>query len=139
MTPTWFLSEIIEIIKLVILELFSGKYLDEFDLFFSFRGSLRAKLFKLFVSSKVKNQYSKDKYKRGHQVEKYNNFVNESLNIDSIAKKLVINNVNNVNNVNKSIDNKKTKSSKDKINYSLISVDCNCNVKIYLFLILVQK
>ena len=49
--------------------------LDEFDLFFSFRGSLRAKLFKLFVSSKEKYQYSKDKYKRGHQVEKYNNFL----------------------------------------------------------------
>ena len=64
--------------------------LDEFDLFFSFRGSLRAKLFKLFVSSKVKNQYSKDKYKRGHQVEKYNNFINDSLGIDSKPGRLVV-------------------------------------------------
>ena len=64
--------------------------LDEFDLFFSFRGSLRAKLFKLFVSSKVKNQYSKDKYKRGHQVEKYNNFINDSLGIDSKQGRLIV-------------------------------------------------
>ena len=64
--------------------------LDEFDLFFSFRGSLRAKLFKLFVSSKVKNQYSKDKYKRGHQVEKYNNFINDSLGIDSKPGRLIV-------------------------------------------------
>ena len=64
--------------------------LDEFDIFFSFRGSLRAKLFKLFVSSKVKNQYSKDKYKRGHQVEKYNNFINDSLGIDSKPGRLIV-------------------------------------------------
>ena len=64
--------------------------LDEFDFFFSFRGSLRAKLFKLFVSSKVKNQYSKDKYKRGHQVEKYNNFINDSLCIDSKPGRLIV-------------------------------------------------
>ena len=64
--------------------------LDEFDVFFSFRGSLRAKLFKLFVSSKVKNQYSKDKYKRGHQVEKYNNFINDSLGIDSKPGRLIV-------------------------------------------------
>ena len=64
--------------------------LDEFDLFFSFRGSLRAKLFKLFVSSKVKNQYSKDKYKRGHQVEKYNNFINDSIGIDSKPGRLIV-------------------------------------------------
>ncbi len=64
--------------------------LDEFDLFFSFRGSLRAKLFKLFVSSKVKNQYFKDKYKSGHQVEKYNNFINDSLGIDSKPGRLIV-------------------------------------------------
>ena len=78
--------------------------LDEFDLFFSFRGSLRAKLFKLFVSSKVKNQYSKDKYKRGHQVEKYNNFINTSLKIQTVAKKLIIHSDNeNTNNRTKKI------------------------------------
>lgn len=64
--------------------------LDEFDIFFSFRGSLRAKLFKLFVTSKVKNQYSKDKYKVGHQVEKYNNFINDSLGIDSKPGRLIV-------------------------------------------------
>ena len=64
--------------------------LDEFDLFFSFRSSLRAKLFKLFVSSKVKNQYSNDKYKRGHQVEKYNDFINDSLGIESKPGRLIV-------------------------------------------------
>ena len=64
--------------------------LDDFDAFFSFRGSMRAKLFKLFVSSKVKNQYFKDKYKKGHQVEKYNNFINDSLGIDSKPGRLVV-------------------------------------------------
>ena len=64
--------------------------LDEFDIFFSFRSSLRAKLFKLFVTSKVKNQYSKDKYKAGHQVEKYNNFINDSLGMDSKPGRLIV-------------------------------------------------
>ena len=75
----------------------SIKKLEEFDVFFSFRGSFRAKLIKYLIKSPQKYQYDKKIYKQEHQVEKYNNFVNESLNIDSIAKKLVINNVNNVN------------------------------------------
>ena len=63
-------------------------YLDEFDLFVSFRGSVRSKFIKFCVSAKYKYQYDKNKYKRGHQVEKYNNFVNDSLNIDSAASNL---------------------------------------------------
>lgn len=64
--------------------------LDDYDVFFSFRGSFRAKFLKLCVSAKKKFQYQKDIYKKGHQVEKYNNFVNDSLNRNSMAKELVV-------------------------------------------------
>ena len=60
-------------------------YLDEFDLFVSFRGSVRSKFIKFCVSAKYKYQYDKNKYKRGHQVEKYNNFINDSLKINNAA------------------------------------------------------
>ena len=55
---------------------------ETFDAYFSFRSSLRSRVLKLFSCSRNKYQYSKDKYDSGHQVEKYNNFVNESLSID---------------------------------------------------------
>ena len=58
------------------------KELNEFDIFLSFRNSLRAKIFKICVSSKRKFQFNKNKYPSRHQVEKYNSFVNESLNLD---------------------------------------------------------
>jgi heptosyltransferase II len=64
------------------------KNLDEFDVFFSFRNSYRTKIFKFFVKSKFKYQFNKNKYTKGHQVEKYNNFINDSLNIDTKARKL---------------------------------------------------
>jgi len=55
---------------------------EVFDAFFSFRSSLRSQLLKFFSCSRNKYQYSKDKYDSGHQVEKYNNFVNDSLSIN---------------------------------------------------------
>lgn len=64
--------------------------LEDFEVFISFRGSLRAKIFKFFVSAKNKYQFDKNKYQKGHQVEKYNNFINDSLNIDSRANRLVV-------------------------------------------------
>jgi heptosyltransferase-2 len=64
--------------------------LEEFDVFFSFRGSFRAKIIKFFVSSKKKFQFDNSKYNSGHQVEKYNNFINTSLNINSPAGELII-------------------------------------------------
>ena len=70
------------------------KCLKDFDVFLSFRGSIRAKLIKLLISSKRKYQFNKKKYKNQHQVEKYNNFVNESLDIKSTPDKLVIHNNN---------------------------------------------
>ncbi|MDC1447522.1 glycosyltransferase family 9 protein [Candidatus Thioglobus sp.] len=66
------------------------KDLDDFDIFVSFRGSLRATIIKLCVSSKNKYQFNKKKYKKGHQVEKYNDFINDSLKINTIASKLTL-------------------------------------------------
>jgi heptosyltransferase-2 len=64
--------------------------LEKFDLFISFRSTLRAKFHKLCISSKKKYQFNKKRYENHHQVEKYNSFINEILNIDSIPGKLVI-------------------------------------------------
>jgi heptosyltransferase II len=66
------------------------KSLDNFDFFFSFRGSLRSKLIKSCISSKRKYQFNKFQYSNGHQVEKYNNFINDSLNIKTTPKKLLL-------------------------------------------------
>lgn len=65
--------------------------LEEFDVFFSFRNSLRARLTKFFIRSKKKYQFNKNVYNRGHQVEKYNNFVNDSLNLYSTPNFLQLN------------------------------------------------
>jgi heptosyltransferase-2 len=66
------------------------KDFDEFDVFFSFRSSLRSKFIKFYISSKSKYQFDKKKYIKGHQVEKYNNFINDSLNINTLASKLIL-------------------------------------------------
>jgi heptosyltransferase-2 len=66
------------------------KDFDEFDVFFSFRSSLRSKFIKFYISSKSKYQFDKKKYIKGHQVEKYNNFINDSLNINTFASKLIL-------------------------------------------------
>ena len=58
--------------------------------FFSFRGSFRAKLLKLLVKSEIKYQFNYKKHSNIHQVKKYTNFVNNSLNIKLPAGKLVI-------------------------------------------------
>ena len=63
---------------------------EAFDAFFSFRSSFRSHLIKFLSRSQNKYQYSKLKYDFGHQVEKYNNFVNESLSIDSKPSNLKI-------------------------------------------------
>ena len=48
-----------------------AKKLGEFDFYFSFRSSFRAKLFKFLISSKNKYQFNKYKHRNLHQVEKY--------------------------------------------------------------------
>ena len=66
------------------------KSFDRFDVFFSFRSSLRSKFIKFCISSKSKYQFDKKKYIKDHQVEKYNNFINDSLNINTFASKLIL-------------------------------------------------
>ena len=64
--------------------------LGNFDAFFSFRSSIRSKFLKFLISAKKKYQFDKNKYQNRHQVEKYNDFINDSLSIDSTAGKLQI-------------------------------------------------
>ena len=64
--------------------------LGHFDVFFTFRSSFRSKFLKILISANNKYQFSKTKYQNRHQVEKYNNFVNESLGTNFPAGKLVI-------------------------------------------------
>ncbi len=79
------------------------KSLGQFDVFFSFRSSFRSKFMKFFILSKKKYQFDKNKFINTHQVEKYNNFVNDSLNINTFASKLILH------------SQKKTKDSKNKL------------------------
>ena len=79
------------------------KSFGEFDVFFSFRSSFRSKFMKFFISSKRKYQFDKNKYIKGHQVEKYNNFINIVMNINSIPGELILH------------SQKKTKDSKNKL------------------------
>jgi heptosyltransferase II len=58
--------------------------LNEFDIFISFRATLRSKLLKFFVDSKQKYYFDKKKFINVHQVEKYNNFINESFNFSYV-------------------------------------------------------
>ena len=67
-----------------------AKKLGEFDVYFSFRNSFRAKVFKFLILSKNKYQFNKFKHRNFHQVEKYNNFVNDSLNTNFSAGKISI-------------------------------------------------
>ena len=68
----------------------TAKDLGKFDVFFSFRSSIRTKFLKFLISAKKKYQFDKNKYQNRHQVEKYNDFINDSLSIDSTAGKLQI-------------------------------------------------
>jgi len=87
-----------KVIKTVVL---SKKYTDfyqisrelgTFDVFFSFRSSIRSKFLKFLISAKNKHQFNKNKYKDRHQVEKYNDFINDSLKSNFTAGKLVLHN-----------------------------------------------
>ena len=59
-----------------------ARELGRFDLFFSFRSSIRSSFFKFFVSAKNKYQFDKNLYQAGHQVEKYTKFVADSLSVE---------------------------------------------------------
>ena len=58
------------------------KNFGEFEVFLSFRGSVRSKFLKFFISARSKYQFDKHSSHGNHQVEKYNNFVNDSLGAD---------------------------------------------------------
>lgn len=66
----------------------TAKNLGKFDLYVSFRSSLRSKLLKFWISAKRKYQFDSNKYSKGHQVEKYNQFINSITNKNSIPSKL---------------------------------------------------
>jgi len=68
----------------------TARNLGEFDYFFSFRSSLRTKFLKFLISAKNKYQFDKNKYQHRHQVEKYNDFINDSLDINFPAGKLLL-------------------------------------------------
>ncbi len=70
--------------------------LGSFDAFFSFRSSARSKFLKFLISAKKKHQFDKNKYQDRHQVEKYNDFINDSLATNSAAGKLKIYGHNNI-------------------------------------------
>ena len=67
-----------------------SRQLGKFDEFFSFRGSSRSIILKFFINSVKKYQYDKFKYQGLHQVEKYNNFVNDCLGNNTFARKLKV-------------------------------------------------
>jgi len=67
-----------------------SKKLGSFDAFFSFRSSSRSKFLKFLISAKIKYQFDKNKYQNCHQVEKYNSFINDSLGIGSVPRRLKI-------------------------------------------------
>jgi len=67
-----------------------ARKLGKFDLFFSFRSSFRSTILKLFISSKDKFQFDGSRYQNRHQVEKYNDFVCENLDINLLAGKLIV-------------------------------------------------
>lgn len=64
--------------------------LEEFDIYFSFRSSLRSKLMKLWISAKKKYHFDKKIYAKGHQVEKYSQFVGKSLGVNFPPGKILL-------------------------------------------------
>ncbi len=85
-----------KVVKTVILDKKYGvlyklaRELGKFDVFFSFRSSLRSKFMKFLISAKNKYQFDKNKYQNRHQVEKYNDFINDSLKSSFSADKVVL-------------------------------------------------
>ena len=68
----------------------TAKKLGYFDVFLSFRNSFRSNIYKLFIKSQIKYQFDKKKYINRHQVEKYNDFINDSLNLNAPAGPLFL-------------------------------------------------
>lgn len=66
----------------------TSKKLGKFDLSIYFRSSLKSKILKLLVSSFNKYQYDRRKYSGMHQVQKYNSFICNSLELTEEPKAL---------------------------------------------------
>jgi len=66
------------------------KNLGGFDLFISFRSSFRSKFVKFFITADKKYQFDASKYDKDHQVEKYNNFINDAMSINNPTGKLLL-------------------------------------------------
>ncbi|NPA81487.1 MAG: lipopolysaccharide heptosyltransferase II [Epsilonproteobacteria bacterium] len=66
-----------------------AKNMEKFDMAFSFRSSFTSKILLFFLKSDKKFQYDKKAFK-GHQVEKYNSFINKSLNTNFPPQKLTL-------------------------------------------------
>jgi heptosyltransferase-2 len=81
----------------------TARNLGEFDVFFSFRGSLRTKFLKFLISAKNKYQFDKNKYQHRHQVEKYNDFINDSLDINFPPGKLLLTTTNSQSSTQKTV------------------------------------
>mgnify|MGYP006093308071 CR=1 FL=1 len=60
-----------------------------FDVFFTFRGSIRAKLLKFSIKATKKYQFNHKDYPNRHQVEKYVDFINHSLSSNYKAGNLI--------------------------------------------------
>ena len=67
-----------------------ARNLGKFDVFFSFRNSFRSRILKLFISSKNKYLFERNKYQNCNKVEKYIHYINDCLKTDFKAGKLNI-------------------------------------------------
>jgi heptosyltransferase-2 len=68
----------------------TAKQIQPADIFFTFRSSLRSRFFKFLVPAYKKYQFDKNTFTQGHQVERYNHFVNTSLSLTNEAGPLCI-------------------------------------------------
>jgi len=74
----------------VLLDIKNIQSLGYFDFFISYRGSIRSRLLSFFVKAKKKANYRKEKHKFGHQVEKYNDFINNFFDLNKPPNNLVL-------------------------------------------------
>jgi len=74
----------------ILLDIKNIQSLGCFDYFISYRSSIRSRLLSFFVKAKKKVNFSKGKYKTGHQVEKYSDFTNNFFNVNKPPKDLVL-------------------------------------------------
>jgi len=74
----------------ILLDIKNIQSLGCFDYFISYRSSIRSRLLSFFVKAKKKVNFSKGKYKTGHQVEKYSDFINNFFNVNKPPKDLVL-------------------------------------------------